>query len=220
MNTTDLIIKHLNALNSKYQLDIDLLTEMKKKPTNELHQAEIDINITYFKEEIKEIKEILEDLEREEKKYTVIPMGNLSEIKSIPINPVSNLLNDFIAGNVNEDEVNEIITKFDNIKKEYKPITFLTAYQQELIKDAETLLNEFKQSDDFAKNELSINVRNDFFDKFHDSFPDFCFILGRTLDSYYTIEVSEKYIELLKTLDYREAEKKMLIWCNENLYKL
>ncbi|WP_123838410.1 hypothetical protein [Chryseobacterium oncorhynchi] len=54
MNTTDLIIKHLNALISKYQLEIDLLTEMKKKPTNELHQAEIDINITYLEEEIKE----------------------------------------------------------------------------------------------------------------------------------------------------------------------
>ncbi|MCT2410024.1 hypothetical protein NZD88_20910 [Chryseobacterium antibioticum] len=63
MNTTDIIIKHLNALTSKYQLEIDLLTEMKKKPINELHQAEIDINITYFEEEIKEIQEVIESLE-------------------------------------------------------------------------------------------------------------------------------------------------------------
>lgn len=67
MNTTDLIVKHLNALTSKYQLEIDLLTEMKKKPTNELHQAEIDINITYFKEEIKEIQEVVDSLEGKRK---------------------------------------------------------------------------------------------------------------------------------------------------------
>lgn len=60
----DLTIKHLNALISKYQLEIDLLTEMKKKPTNELHQAEIDININYFQEEIKEIREIVGSLEK------------------------------------------------------------------------------------------------------------------------------------------------------------
>lgn len=200
MKTNDLIIKHLNALTSKYQLEIDLLLEMKKKPTNELHQAEIDININYFEEEIKEIKDIVDLLEREEKNYTLIPMGDLSKVKSIRINPFKEASTDLQSTGTEK--------------------TFASSYQEELIKEAETLLNEFKQSDDFAKNELAINMRNDFFDKFHDSFPDFCFILGRTLDSYYTIEVSEKYIEFLKILDYREAEKKMLIWYNENLYKL
>lgn len=60
MTQTEQIIKHLNALISKYQLEIDLLIEMYKKPTNELHQAEIDINISYFEEEIKEIKDLVE----------------------------------------------------------------------------------------------------------------------------------------------------------------
>jgi hypothetical protein len=114
-----LIIKHLNALISKYQLEIDLLLEMKKKPTNELHQAEIDLNINYFEEEIKEIQEIVDLLEKEEKKFIRIPM-DMDEIKSSRINPLSNILDDFIVGNLNEDEFNEIITKFDNIKKEYK----------------------------------------------------------------------------------------------------
>ncbi|WP_126652191.1 hypothetical protein [Chryseobacterium aureum] len=58
----ELIIKHLNNLNYKYQLEIDLLMELKNKPTNELHQAEIQINIAYYEEEIKEIKEIVESL--------------------------------------------------------------------------------------------------------------------------------------------------------------
>lgn len=114
-----LIIKHLNALISKYQLEIDLLLEMKKKPTNELHQTEIDLNINYFEEEIKEIQEIVDLLEKEEKKFIRIPM-DMDEIKSSRINPLSNILDDFIVGNLNEDEFNEIITKFDNIKKEYK----------------------------------------------------------------------------------------------------
>lgn len=85
MNTTDLIIKHLNALLSKYQLEIDLLTEMKKKPTNELHQAEIDINIAYFEEEIKEIQEIVESLDGKGKNYVIIPMDEIP--KGIRINP-------------------------------------------------------------------------------------------------------------------------------------
>lgn len=179
MKTTDLIIKHLNALISKYQLEMDLLSEMKKKPINELHQAEIDINIAYFEEEIKEIKEILKVLERDSKRDTLTFLPT-------------------VMG---------------------KPI-IKSASEKELIKDAEILLKEFKQSDDIAKNELAIKVRNDFFDKFYDYFPDFCFFLGRTLDSYYTIEVSEKYLEFLKELSYKEAEKKILIWCDENLYKL
>lgn len=66
MKTTDLIVKHLNVLISKYKVEIDLLSDMKKKPTNELHQAEIDININYFVEEIKEIKNIVEILENED----------------------------------------------------------------------------------------------------------------------------------------------------------
>lgn len=64
MKTTDLIIKHLKALISKYKVEIDLLMEMKKKKTNELHQAEIDINITDFEEQIKEIQDIVDSLER------------------------------------------------------------------------------------------------------------------------------------------------------------
>lgn len=86
MKTVELIIKHLNGLISKYQLEIDLLTKMKNKPTNELHQAEIDINIAYFEEEIKEIKDILEELENEEQKYVLIPMNEIP--KGIRINPM------------------------------------------------------------------------------------------------------------------------------------
>lgn len=84
-------IKHLSALISKYQIEVDLLKEMRKKPTNELHQAEISLNIDYFEEEIREIKEIIEVMEREEEKYTVIPMGDLSKVKSIRINPLKDL---------------------------------------------------------------------------------------------------------------------------------
>jgi len=36
---------------------------MKDKPTNDLHQAEIDLNINYYDQEIKEIDEIVRDLE-------------------------------------------------------------------------------------------------------------------------------------------------------------
>ncbi|MCT2410030.1 hypothetical protein NZD88_20940 [Chryseobacterium antibioticum] len=42
-------------------------------------------------------------------------------VKSYRIKPLSNILDDFIDGNLNEDEINEVITRFDNIKKEYKP---------------------------------------------------------------------------------------------------
>lgn len=38
-------------------------------------------------------------------------------VKSSRINPLSGLLDDFIAGNLNEDEFNEIITTFNNLKK-------------------------------------------------------------------------------------------------------
>jgi len=42
-------------------------------------------------------------------------------VKSYRIKPLSNILDDFIDENLNEDEINEVITTFDNIKKEYKP---------------------------------------------------------------------------------------------------
>mgnify|MGYP001047492217 CR=1 FL=1 len=40
-------------------------------------------------------------------------------VKIHRINPLSNLLDDFIDGKLNEDEVNQLITQFDNIKKQY-----------------------------------------------------------------------------------------------------
>lgn len=40
-------------------------------------------------------------------------------VKSYRINPLSGLLDDFIDGNLNEDEINEVITTFDNLKKRY-----------------------------------------------------------------------------------------------------
>lgn len=83
MTQTEQIIKHLNALISKYKVEIDLLTEMKKKPTNELHQAEIDINIAYFEEEIKEIQEIVNSLS----KLPDFEMIDYSELKSVRLNP-------------------------------------------------------------------------------------------------------------------------------------
>jgi len=53
---------------------------------------------------------------------------NTSELKTLEltepvkihrINPLSNLLDDFIDGKLNEDEVNQLIMQFDNIKKQY-----------------------------------------------------------------------------------------------------
>ncbi|MCD0480408.1 hypothetical protein LPB90_18370 [Chryseobacterium sp. LC2016-29] len=41
-------------------------------------------------------------------------------VKSSRIDPLKGLLDDFIAGNLNEDEVNKLITQFDDIKNEYK----------------------------------------------------------------------------------------------------
>lgn len=38
-------------------------------------------------------------------------------VKSYRINPLSGLLDGFIAGNLNEDEFNGIITTFNNLKK-------------------------------------------------------------------------------------------------------
>ncbi|WP_241282938.1 hypothetical protein [Chryseobacterium timonianum] len=40
-------------------------------------------------------------------------------VKIHRINPLSNILDDFIDGKLNEDEVNQLITQFDNIKKQY-----------------------------------------------------------------------------------------------------
>jgi hypothetical protein len=59
----ELIIKHLNNLRFKLGQEKDLLLKMKEKPTNDLHQAEIDLNINYYDQEIKEIDEIVRNLE-------------------------------------------------------------------------------------------------------------------------------------------------------------
>lgn len=182
MNTADLIIKHLNALTSKYQLEIDLLLEMKKKPTNELHQAEIDINIAYFEEEIKEIQELVNSVDK-------LPIYiDYSEVESISIAPSG-------MG---------------------KPI-IKSASQKDLIKDAEELLNEFKQAnDDSAKFEVEQKVTGKFFNKYYDYFPLFCVIFSRTVSSHYTIEATEKFLEFLGQLEYEEASKEIDLWLSDN----
>jgi len=180
MNTNDLIMKHLNALISKYQLEIDLLKEMKKKPTNELHQAEIDINIAYFEEEIKEIQEIVESLDEKGKNYVIIPMDEIP--KGIRINPFKYL-----------------------------------SEKEELIKDAVELLNEFKQAnDDSTKFDVEQKVTGMFFNKYYEDFPLFCVIFSRTVSSHYTIDATEKFLELLGQFEYEEASKIIDLWLSDN----
>lgn len=47
----------------------------------------------------------------------IITLDFTDSVKRHRINPLSGLLDDFIAGNLNEDEFNEIITTFNNLKK-------------------------------------------------------------------------------------------------------
>ena len=49
-------------------------------------------------------------------------------IKNYRLNPLSGLLDDFITGNLNENEINEVITEFDKIKKEYNIFLYLIHY--------------------------------------------------------------------------------------------
>ncbi|PWN59219.1 hypothetical protein [Chryseobacterium oncorhynchi] len=182
MKKSDLIVKHLNALISKYQLEIDLLTEMKKKPTNELHQAEIDINIKYFEEEIKEIQEVKNSLDK-------------------------------LSVYIDYFEENSLLFAPSGVGK---PI-IKNASQKELIKDAETLLNEFKQANnDSSKFEVEQKATGQFFTKYYESFPLFCVIFSRTVSSHYSIEVSEKFLEFLGQLDYEEASNKIDLWIGDN----
>lgn len=58
------IIEHLKNLSFKYEMEINFLLELKKTPTNFLHQNEIDINIVFYKTQIEEIEELIKELEQ------------------------------------------------------------------------------------------------------------------------------------------------------------
>lgn len=64
--TNKLIIKHLNHLRLRLSKEKDAISKMKETPTNELHQAEIDLNIEYYNLELKEIDDIVKKLENEQ----------------------------------------------------------------------------------------------------------------------------------------------------------
>ncbi|UEQ75250.1 hypothetical protein [Chryseobacterium arthrosphaerae] len=57
------IIQHLENLSHKYKTEIAFLEQLKKKPTNLLHQNEIDININFYSSEIKDIEKNIRALE-------------------------------------------------------------------------------------------------------------------------------------------------------------
>lgn len=85
--------------------------------------------------------------------------------------------------------------------------------KEDLIKEAELLLKEFKLIDkeDFSKyKNIEEKAMGEFQDKFRYHFPDAFIIFFRAFCQYYPIEIAEEFLELLKVNDYRESVQRIL----------